>query len=109
MPSSLSFTQKFINMNHDLGKPVKADLVKYLKEFTSELDIAKVCESTSIGFHTLRRLRLGETNIANTENANALNELSKIALINAEAKIKDGQKKKRDLTKLINTIFALNE
>lgn len=91
-------------MNHDLGKPVKADLVKYLKEFTSELDVAKVCEYTSVGFHTLRRLRLGETNVANADNANALNELSKIALKNAEAKIKDDQKKKNDLSKILDTI-----
>lgn len=91
-------------MNHDLGKPVKADLVKYLKEFTSELDVAKVCESTNVGFHTLRRLRLGETNVANAENANALNELAMIALRNAEAKIKEGQKKRKDLTKILDTI-----
>jgi len=91
-------------MNYEVGKPIKPELVNYLKEFTTELDVAEVCKNQKVGFHTLRRLRLGDTKVANSENADALKELTKIALTNAEAKIKDSQKKKKNLTKILDTI-----
>lgn len=92
-------------MTCELGQPIKQDLVNYLKEFTSELDVAEVCKNIpEIGFHTLRRLRLGDTRVANQHGALAIKDLTKIALKNAEARIKDSQKKKRNISKILETI-----
>ena len=51
-----------MTFNHNT--PISTQLTNYFKDYTTEIDVAKACEKSGIGFHTLRRLRLGEINVS---------------------------------------------
>ena len=69
-----------------------------------EKDVAKASDIVGVGFHTLRRLRLGELRISNEKNAKAIIELVKLAIKNAESDIEKASKCKKDLTKILDWI-----
>ncbi len=95
-------------MTFNYNAPISEELTKYFKEYTTEIDVADVCKKTDVGFHTLRRLRLGETNVSNEENGKAITELMKTAIENAKNKkeriIKDERKMKKNLIQIFDCL-----
>lgn len=91
-------------MKLDHTKPISDEISAYLKEYTDELDIAKACEVHNVGFHTLRRLRLGGTLVSNSKNENAIIELMKLAVKNAEESITKARKIKKHIKQILDTI-----
>ncbi|MDF2931263.1 MAG: hypothetical protein K0R36_594 [Chryseobacterium sp.] len=91
-----------MKFNHE--ETISQELVAYFKEYTTELDVAKACEKHSVGFHTLRRLRLGETPVSNEKNEKALIGLMKLAIKNADDKIGKAEKCKKDVQKILDLV-----
>lgn len=95
-------------MTYDFNTPISDDLVNYFKKYTTEIDVAKVCEKSGVGFHTLRRLRLGSIKVSNEENGNAITELMKLAVENVknqkENVCKDEKKMKKNLTEMLDCL-----
>ncbi|KUJ53996.1 hypothetical protein [Chryseobacterium aquaticum] len=91
-------------MNLNYSKPINEDLVNYFKEYTTNLDVAKSCEIHGVGFHTLRRLRTGDIPVSNEKNENAIKELMRLAIINADSKILKAKKCKKDVQKILDLV-----
>ena len=91
-----------MTFNHNT--PISEQLTNYFKDYTTEIDVAKACEKSGIGFHTLRRLRLGEINVSNEANENAIIELMRLAIKNAENNIHKATQCKIDLTEILDCV-----
>ena len=91
-------------MTFDLKKPISDELQNYLREYTTEIDVAEACKITDVGFHTLRRIRLGDTPVSNEKNANAVTELMRIAISNAKDRREKIGKDEKKLVKILDCI-----
>ncbi|RMZ58988.1 hypothetical protein D1632_15595 [Chryseobacterium nematophagum] len=91
-------------MTFNYNTCISEQLTNYFKDYTTEIDVAKACEKSKIGFHTLRRLRLGEINVSNKANENALIELMRLAIKNAENNIHHAIECKNDLTEILDCV-----
>lgn len=97
------------NYNEPISDALKEDFIKH----TNDDDVAAVVSmpNIKIGFHTLKKLRIGDPKIGKVTNENkadALKELYKRAIINAgnkkESAVRDERKMKKNLTKIFDCI-----
>lgn len=97
-----------MEMTINLKAPINNFWKEYLGKYTGPSDVGSVSNETGVGFFTLKRLRLGEINIANEENKKAIEALVQVALKNAsELKAKAGNDEtemKENLAKIFDCI-----
>ncbi|AZA91185.1 Uncharacterised protein [Chryseobacterium nakagawai] len=63
---------------------ISSEIIECIKKHTSELDVTDVARATGAGFHTVRRLRLGELKINNNERVESTLLLMEKALENSK-------------------------
>lgn len=83
---------------------ISSELKKCIKDHTSELDVADVSRSTGVGYHTVRRLRLGELEITNEERTEVTLQLMERALENSKLSQEEISKDQKLLSETIKTI-----
>lgn len=91
-----------MKFNHE--KKIDESLVSHFQDYTTEIDVAKACEKTNVGFHTLRRLRLGQTPVSNIKNESALIALMDLTIENANKDISKAEKCKVDIQKILDLV-----
>lgn len=94
-----------MQMKINLKAPINKFWKDYLQKYTGPADVGEVSNKTSVGFYTLKRLRLGETNVANEENKKAIEALVLIAIKNATKKRVNTENDESEMLENLENIF----
>lgn len=82
------------------GKPISAELSKYLLTYTNKADRAQVAIDTSVGLSTIRDV-VYRSNTLTQKNSEGIVELMRIAVHNCTRRIRHAKKTKQQLNTML--------
>ena len=78
------------------GEFISELLSKYLRDYTSTDDWKDVSKETGVGYYTIRNV-IGKSNTLTKDNALAIQELMKLAILNCNTTSKEAKKAEKFL------------